>query len=160
MTKINPLHHLIAASCCAFVPYDSVLAHRDCDVILCSTPHYVGRWLQGTVPPCDYPAECAPPPAAGLVSHLVIWTDPPTPAFVNCEPLGGSYLCEAWPQGSDLTYEWNIDGGVAPPYMIDPSNPFLTLNCYGGIPGSVAVTVVSPYGIGSTATRMLPACGM
>lgn len=132
---------------------------RECQIILCSTPSYVARWSQLSGESCDYPPACAPDQVSGLKTYLIPWTDAPSPAFLNCEPLGTGYLCEAWPQSEDIHYEWSISGGAGPTHMIDPSNPFLNLTCFSNMATSVAVTVMSPYGQGVTATRTLQPCG-
>lgn len=135
---------------------------RECDVILCTSPNFIAAWPVGSGPPsCDYPPSCSQPSApSGLVAHRFLYSEPPSPAFVNCEGTGGGYFCEAWPQYSGLTYEWIVDGGMSIPYMTDPANPFVHLNCWGGMSGSIAVTVRSPFGVGATSsTRNLPACG-
>lgn len=162
MNEFNPLYSKLFAAplaLLAMLPGES-LAVRDCDIVLCGAPSYHAYWEIGSAHPCDYPIQCSPPPVSGMVARIIAAAEPPSPAFLNCEAMGASYFCEAYPQGSDLSYEWYTDGGITMPQMPNPSSPFVTVSCWGNMPGSVAVTVVSPYGVGATATRSLPACGM
>jgi hypothetical protein len=162
MNEFRPLYFRLFAAplaLLAMLPGES-LAVRDCDVVMCGSPHYHAYWPSSTPHPCDYPIDCSPPTISGMAAYLIEAVEPPSPAFLNCEGLGGGYFCEAYPQGSHLSYEWSTDGGIYIPYPTNPSSPFLTVSCWGGMPGSVAVTVVSPFGMGATATRTLPACGM
>lgn len=75
----------------------------------------------------------------------------PADPSLQCTRNETGYLCEAWPQGEEISYSWSESSTVA----TDARNPFRQLSC--GI-GSVSVAVIGPSGAASTATADLPAC--
>ena len=67
--------------------------------------------------------------------------------------MGNWVLCEAYPQGDNLTYSWSTTGKAYMTGWNDPTTPMKSLACNGVGSGSVTVTVYSPYGVTATASR-------
>lgn len=114
---------------------------------VCPNPDEAVTWL----------AECPEQQSTPLKAFACpkIWAPPP--AQISCESAYGVVHCEAWPQSSQLTYRYvySVLNGVAPGYAAHEFSPELTGNCTGNS-GRVAVTVIAPNGVASTAQTLFP----
>jgi hypothetical protein len=118
-------------------------------------------------PTAGNPSSAKANPGSGLpeaqnvyyATYIMSQYESPSPTSITCEDMGGSFLCEAFPQGDNVTYSWSTTGKVTQPYPNVPSAPMKTLGCNGVGGGSVTVTVYSPYGVTATATQSNLYCG-
>lgn len=123
-----------------------------CDVIhQCPNGCYTAAWPTAMITgpfSCDQEVQ-------DLVFRKVQNHLPPSPVGLTCENLGGSFLCEAWPQGNGMTYSWDVSPGLYLPNTGNPGNPFVSVICsWTGGGNWVSVTVTSPSG--TTDSKMVP----
>lgn len=74
----------------------------------------------------------------------------PPPAeftFSECTYSGGTLLCQAWPIGPGLTYQWQVSGMLHIPSPPGPGDSAVAIQCLSNRGGNVRLTVTSPYGL-------------
>ncbi|MCB1601123.1 MAG: hypothetical protein R3F18_16730 [Lysobacterales bacterium] len=75
-------------------------------------------------------------------------------AQILCSSGSGNAACEAWPQSDGIAYRyvWKVLSGVTDASSGGQYNPLLLGSCRVGRLAQVAVTVIAPSGLSSTAT--------
>lgn len=76
----------------------------------------------------------------------------PAEPVLQCSRSANGYACQAWPQGSEISYDWHGDNSAIVTDVLDPIHEF---SCSAG---TVSVSVVAPGGATSTASVNLPNC--
>lgn len=81
---------------------------------------------------------------------------PPPEPLVFCQFLGGMHRCTVWPRGDELSYTYAVSPGLD----VSPSGPTYSSEVWIGCPmqrpGTLVVTVTSPYGLSSSTAVSLP----
>ena len=114
---------------------------------------------------CDYPHECS------SNKYLAIWNPddpqadcdttprsceprwlPPPDVYLDCYYVGYSYVCEAWPQGPEISYSWSSTGFLGTPFPSNGSQAYVDCTSPVTPPrgGTVTVTVIGPLGYSTT----------
>lgn len=78
-----------------------------------------------------------------------IWTPPPEPTL-DCVREGMEYLCNAWPQGPNLTYRWSHDASVGLEFGSLTQLPQQRISCFmiGGV-ARVQLVIETPWNLQS-----------
>lgn len=91
-------------------------------------PATTSKWLGGTQ----------------VFQYALTLDEAASPASVICSDFSGGNYCEAWPQGSQITYTWKATGGVTLDYVPAPTDSSVILNCTSYYTGMGRVTVYAP----------------
>jgi hypothetical protein len=84
-------------------------------------------------------------------------TVPPGVELIKCDYAFGSYSCEVWPRGKEVSYSYSVSAGMTLSWSGPTYTPFVTVGCPGtGRGGTLFVTVTSPYGVSSHDWVSLP----
>lgn len=94
-----------------------------------------------------------------LDKSCVLRSLPPSagaPIEIHCTRFDTfTHVCEAWPRGKGLSYHWSPNGS----FSLHGEGPDIQLHCFDNTVGTVFVSVVSPYGLSSSATLFVD-CGL
>lgn len=134
---------------------------QDCEVILCGSGCYVGRYLPHHLEDvgCDSPTGGAPGAdsgsgsgsgygwGSGQVERVFSNAMAPDPVKIECEPMGGGdFLCEGYPTGDDFSYSWSTTGPISLPYPGTPADNYQWVSCNAQGNAVLTMTVISPSG--------------
>jgi hypothetical protein len=86
-------------------------------------------------------------------------TVPPGVSQFNCRLRNGTYTCTTYPKGPGFSYSYYGTPGLWISDEGPTESPTVSVYCNNpGVPGSVTVTVTSPFGISSSESMEIP-CG-
>ncbi len=133
----------------------------------CYTPNSIppGTATYDAVYPVDSDKPICPPVTPKWVNGTLVkeyaltMDEPASPASVICSDFSGGNYCEAWPQGSQITYNWWATGGVTLDYAPAPTDSSVILNCTGTATGIGHVTVFAPGWGASQNASSVAYCG-
>lgn len=74
----------------------------------------------------------------------------PAEPSLTCSRSDGGYLCQAWPQGEEISYAWYDNS----PVTANARNPYRFVGCGS----TVDFAVIGPSGAASTASATMPSC--
>ncbi|MEZ5464218.1 MAG: hypothetical protein R3F22_03115 [Lysobacteraceae bacterium] len=90
-------------------------------------------------------------------SLCVANTEPPGTPYIQCDYSWGTYQCQVWPRGEELSYSYAATAGLQVSWSGPVYYPTVSVGCPGfGYGGALTVTVTSPYGLSSHNHISLP----
>ena len=136
---------LVAAACLTSVPANALELCETRFRNLCTDNcyAYAGPITDGT-------RECD---KQNVVITLDAFSASPADPMLQCDRTSQGYVCEAWPQGEQISYDWYGNDNTA--IVTDIINPFRHFSCNAG---TISVVVTGPGGGTSIASATLPAC--
>jgi hypothetical protein len=131
-------------------------------LLLCLTLAGSGPALAGPIEICEHKSYCSATTYPIIKNRrcekaCVPNTQPPGVDMIDCDYSWGSYQCEVWPRGDEISYSYSASPGLQVSWSGPTYAPFVSVDCPGtGRGGTLVVTVTSPYGISSTDSISLP----